>query len=303
MKPFPQWIKRQLPIKEINEMNELLKDSGLHTVCISAHCPNIGECFKNKEATFLILGNICTRNCLFCSVKKGVPNPPDSKEPEKIADAVKKLGLDYVVITSVTRDDLADGGAGHFVNTIRAIRNKNPKVRIETLAPDFNNNLNAINKIILEKIDVFAHNIETVPRLYESIRPRAMPCGSPHGEAVGRQADYNNSLNILKYVKNNSDILIKSSIILGFGETEQEILETITSLRSAGCDIIAIGQYLKPTKGCVEVREFVNPDKFDYYADFAKSIGINAVLSAPFVRSSYKAREIYEEISNGSHVA
>ena len=277
----PQWIKRTMPIKAVENMNRLLKGHNLHTVCQSAHCPNIGECFKNKEATFLILGNICTRNCKFCSIKKGKPSAIDASEPEKIAKAVAELGLDYVVVTSVTRDDLLDGGAGHFVATIEAVRAYNPRIKIEVLTPDFNNNVSALDKIILAKPDCFAHNIETVPRLYGAIRPGA---------------DYKSSISILSYIKNNSAILAKSGIMLGLGEKKEEVLDVITGLYQTGCDIITIGQYLKPSKDCVDVIEFITPDEFEYYRTYAKNLGFASVISGPFARSSYKAKEIYLDL-------
>ena len=191
-KTFPPWLKRPLAIKAIEEMNELLKEYNLHTVCQGARCPNIGECFRQKEATFMILGNVCTRNCGFCSVKTGIPHKPDIDEPLRIAKAVRKLGLEYVVITSVTRDDLPDGGAGNFASTIMVIRSNNPDIKIEILTPDFNNDINALKIIIAARPDVFAHNIETVPRLYGEVRPHA---------------DYKGSISILNYVKNNNGIL------------------------------------------------------------------------------------------------
>lgn len=289
MKKFPKWIKREMPIEAINEMNQLLKEYNLHTVCQSARCPNIGECFKNKEATFMILGNICTRNCSFCSVKQGVVSELDLCEPEQIAKAVEKLGLKYVVITSVTRDDLPDGGAGHFVATIKTLRHYNPETKIEVLTPDFNNNINAIYKIILAKPNVFAHNIETVAHLHNKVRP---------------QADYKKSLSFLKYISANSDILTKSSIMLGLGEKENEVFKVIEDLRQVNCNILTIGQYLKPSANCLDVQEFIKPEKFKYYADYANSLGFESVVSAPLVRSSYKAKQSYEEamLENGCKV-
>lgn len=286
MKQNLQTIIRPMPIKEISQMNELLERHNVNTVCRSARCPNIGECFKNKEATFMILGNVCTRGCNFCSVKKGKPLPIDTEEPARIAEAVLELGLEYVVITSVTRDDLADGGAGQFVAAINAIKSCNYNIKIEILTPDFNNNVSTLDKIILAKPDCFAHNIETVPSLYGRIRPAA---------------NYKNSLSILHYIKTKSDILTKSGIMLGLGETNQEVLEVIKGLRRARCDILTIGQYLRPSADCADVVEFINPEQFSYYENFAKSLGFASAISAPFVRSSYKAKEIYgEAINNGS---
>ncbi len=281
MKTFPQWLKRPMPIKAIDRMNELLRAHNLHTVCQSARCPNIGECFKNKEATFMILGNICTRNCHFCSVKTGTPDTVDLDEPQRIAKAIKELGLEYIVVTSVTRDDLPDGGASHFAAVIKTIRLYSPDVKIEILTPDFNNSIDALNILIGAGPDCFAHNIETVPRLYSRIRP---------------DANYNNSIFILNYVKNNSDILTKSGIIIGFGEKDEEILAVMKDLRRAGCDILTIGQYLRPSADCVDVEEFVEPERFEYYKSAAGNLGFSSVVSAPFARSSYRAKEAHEEV-------
>ncbi|MFH0732047.1 MAG: lipoyl synthase [Candidatus Omnitrophota bacterium] len=280
MNAFPEWLKRPLPTEAIERMNELLKNHNLHTVCQSARCPNIGECFQNREATFMILGNTCTRNCGFCSVKTGMPQAPDSDEPQRIAHAVKDLGLKYVVITSVTRDDIDDAGAEYFVNTIEAVRVFNPGIKIEILTPDFKADKTLLNKIIQVRPDVFAHNIETVPRLYGKIRP---------------QAKYEDSLFVLKFIKNNSDILTKSGIILGLGETRQEVLAAIKDLKCVDCDVLTIGQYLKPDHACVDVQEYITPEQFEFYKSFAECIGFKSILSGPFIRSSYKAREAYKE--------
>ncbi len=285
----PQWIKRTMPVKAIEHMNRLLREYGLNTVCQSAHCPNIGECFRDREATFLILGNVCTRNCSFCSVKKGNALAIDTSEPERIAKAILELTLKYVVITSVTRDDLPDGGAGQFVETVKAIRDYNKDIKIEVLTPDFNNNISALDKIILAKPDCFTHNIETVPRLYGKIRPKA---------------DYEVSLSILNYVKNKSHIITKSGIMLGLGETQQEVFNAIKDLHRVNCDILTIGQYLKASKTCVDVVDFTEPAKFVDYEIFAKGLKFVSVISSPFVRSSYKAKQSYEEaISNGRNNA
>ncbi len=282
----PQWIKRTMPVREVEHMNRLLREYGLHTVCQSAHCPNVGECFKEREATFLILGNVCTRNCSFCSVKKGSALAIDINEPERIAKAILELALKYVVITSVTRDDLPDGGAGQFVDTVKAIRDCNEGIKIEILTPDFSNNISALDKIILAKPDCFTHNIETVARLYGKIRPKA---------------DYKVSLSILNYVKNNSPIITKSGIMVGLGETQEEVFSAITDLRRANCDILTIGQYLKASKTCIDVADFIEPAKFADYEIFAKGLKFASVVSSPFVRSSYKAKQSYREaISNGS---
>lgn len=283
MKTFPQWLKRPMPLGAVEEMNLLFRSHEINTVCNSARCPNIGECFQNHEVTFMILGNKCTRNCGFCSVEHGIPEKPDQSEPYRIAKTVRELGLGYVVITSVTRDDLSLGGAEHFASTIEAIRRLNSGAHIEILTPDFNGDTDALKIIIESRPDVFSHNIETVPRLYEEIRP---------------QASFVNSLSILKFVKGQSDMPVKSGFMLGLGETEEESIYLLKELKGAGVDIITIGQYLKPDKSCVDVNEFIEPARFEYFKRKSEEIGIPVVNAGPFVRSSYKAREIYELMTN-----
>lgn len=280
MNTLPQWLKRPMPINAISDMNALLGEYKLNAVCKSARCPNIGECFQNKEITFMILGNVCTRNCAFCSVEKGIPAEPDAAESYRIAEAVKELNLKYVVITSVTRDDLMDGGAKYFSNIVDIVKRLNPGIKIEVLTPDFNNNISSLDTIIKAGPDVFAHNIETVPRLYGAIRPRAR---------------YKNSISLLRYVKERSNILIKSGFMLGLGESEDEVIELIEDLERIRVDIVTIGQYLRPDKNCLPVKEFLPPEKFIYFKEKAVEMGIPYVSAGPFVRSSYKAEEAFEE--------
>jgi lipoic acid synthetase len=223
----------------------------------------------------MILGNICTRGCRFCAVECGSPTPPDTNEPQHVAEAAKKLGLKYIVVTSVTRDDMPDGGAGHFANTINALRSAVPAVKIETLIPDLNGNEEHLKIIVDAKPDVLSHNIEMVPRLYGDLRPRS---------------SYQTSINVLKTVKRiDKDTVVKSGFMLGLGEKESEILDLMKELRSAACDIITIGQYIAPSQEHAKVVEYIRPEKFDEYRDFGLSIGIKKMVSGPFVRSSYIA--------------
>lgn len=278
---FPAWMKRKLPASaNIAATKEILEKLGLNTVCQSAICPNMGECFANKTATFMILGNVCTRNCRFCAVEGGHPAVVNPQEAENVAEAAKQLGLRHVVVTSVTRDDLPDGGAGHFAATITAIRKKLPKAVIEVLTPDFKGDETAIKTVIEAKPHIFNHNIETVPRLYPSVRPRA---------------DYRRSLNLLDRVKHyGPGIFTKSGLMVGLGESNEEVLQTLQDLRSVGCDIVTIGQYLQPSRRHLEVHEYVSPETFAEYKAIGESLGFKYVASAPFVRSSFNAREFSE---------
>lgn len=277
MERKPEWLNKKLDLKTCNTLRRLLRDLKLHTICEEASCPNISECFSKGTATFLILGNICTRNCAFCGVRKGKPSSVDNEEPERVAEAVKRLNLRYAVITSVTRDDLDDGGAEQFVRTILKIREKSEKTKIEVLIPDFGGNEKSVEKIVEAKPDVIGHNIETVPRLYPVIRPKA---------------NYSVSLNILKMVKEmDSSIYTKSGLILGFGEKEEEVIDALKSLRGVNCDFLSLGQYLPPHIDSYPVKEYIHPDKFDYYKKIALSFGFLHVESGPYVRSSYMAEE------------
>ena len=279
---LPAWLKQTLPKpSEVNEMNACLADLQVNTVCQSASCPNLGQCFSQRTATFLILGNTCTRNCLFCAVKKGHPTAVDVNEPQKISEAVRKLGLEYVVITSVTRDDLPDGGAKHFSDTLRAIHSDESKVKVEILIPDFQGSREALGIVLQALPDVVGHNIETVPRLYTTIRPKA---------------DYGQSLGLLKKAKDiQPDVVTKSGIMLGLGEKPEEVINVIRDLTEMGCDILTIGQYLSPSHEHASVKRYVPPEDFKHYAQAAEQMGFKAVVSGPWVRSSYHAARIYRE--------
>jgi lipoyl synthase len=283
MTPKPPWLKRRLPSGPVYEqVRNLLKEGHLHTVCQEARCPNMWECFSHKTATFLILGDRCTRNCGFCAVAHGPAALPDAEEPQRIAGAVQQMDLQYVVITSVTRDDLSDGGAGVFADTIRNIHDRMPKTLIEVLTPDFMGDISSVEKVILAGPDVFNHNIETVPRLYPLVRP---------------QADYRRSLYVLKIAKKlNPDIVTKSGIMLGLGEQEEEVLETFQDLLNVKCNILTIGQYLQPTKQHLPVKRFVTPEEFKNLRDAAMRMGFDEVASGPFVRSSYHAKDLFKAL-------
>lgn len=277
-----EWLNVKISPEKFEKMKIFLEDSSINTVCESADCPNIGECFSKKTATFMIMGNICTRGCRYCSVPKGKPYPLDKDEPKKIANAVEKLGLKYVVITSVTRDDVEDGGAIHFANTIKEIKKLSENIKVEILVSDFLGNEKAIKTVIDSNPDVCGHNIETIPRLYKKIRPKA---------------DYKRSLNILKKAKEiNKSLITKSGIMVGLGESEKEVIEVMHNLRDVDCDIMTIGQYLRPSKKHVEVAEYIKPQQFKKYEEMAYIMGFKYVASQPLVRSSYHAEEAYFEL-------
>lgn len=281
----PQWLNTvyNKEAKEaIREMNVMLNELSLNTVCKEANCPNMGECFKKNTATFMIMGPNCTRHCRFCNVSKGEIFPLDPKEPENVAKASKKLGLQHIVVTSVTRDDLDDGGASHFAETIRAIKRELPHATVEVLIPDLKGIEESIDIVIDAKPDVINHNVETVPSLYSIVRPGA---------------DYNRSLNVLKYVKEKSpDILTKTGIMVGLGEKIEEVSKLMDDLVNIDCDIFTIGQYLRPSSKHIEVKEYVTPEIFDEYKKIAQEKGIKYTASAPLVRSSYNALEAIEKI-------
>ena len=275
----PEWLKVNFNKQAFDEVNSIMANLKLNTVCKGAKCPNIGNCYKNKTATFLIMGNTCTRNCAFCNISNGLPECLDPNEPENIAKAVKDLHLDFAVITSVTRDDLPDGGAEHFVKTINKIKEKCPDVKIEVLIPDFKGNTLSLDKIIDAKPDVINHNMETVKRLYNTVRP---------------QANYNRSLSVLDYIKKNSEnIITKTGIMLGLGETDKDVFKLFDDVLKTGCDILTIGQYLRPSKDHIEMVEYVTPEKFEYFKKVALEKGFSYVASGPLVRSSYNAKEAY----------
>lgn len=279
----PEWIRVKAPVsKEYRATKELMRKKNLHTVCEEAACPNIGECWTKKHATVMIMGDTCTRACAFCNVKTGMPMALDPNEPAHLAEAIAELGLRHVVITSVDRDDLPDGGAAHFAKCIRALRNTTPDTTIEILTPDFMRKPGAIEVVVEAKPDVFNHNVETVPGLYRDIRPGAR---------------YFHSLNLLWQVKQlDPSIFTKSGIMVGLGEEKHEVLQLMDDLRSADVDFMTIGQYLQPTPRHAALKRFVTPDEFSYYARVAKTKGFLLVSSTPLTRSSYHADEDFEKL-------
>ncbi len=280
--PKPPWIRSQWPCNpEIAAIKKLLRQNKLATVCEEAACPNLGECFNASTATFMIMGDVCTRNCRFCNVISGrAPLPLDPLEPVNLADTAIKMNLKYVVITSVTRDDLADGGATHFVSCIKEIRNRSPQTKIEILTPDFRRKMGIALEILGQALsDVFNHNIETVPNLYSQVRP---------------EANYQASLNLLKKHKElYPEIPTKSGLMLGLGETREEIAETLNDLCKHDVDRLTIGQYLQPTKNHLEVIRYVTPLEFAELAKLAYKLGFKHVTSSPLARSSYHAATLY----------
>jgi lipoic acid synthetase len=280
MNPYgrPSWLIRPAPdTNEIDRMEQWLGDQGLATVCQSAHCPNLGECFGSGTATFMIMGNVCTRNCRFCAVEKGAVVPPDPEEPARLAGAARHLCLKHVVVTSVTRDDLPDGGAGHFARVIEQLRLELPEAAIEVLVPDFQGSVSALDIVLAARPDVFNHNIETVARLYTAVRP---------------QARYQRSLDVLRYAAGYG-LAVKSGLMLGLGETQDEIRQTIIDLKRTGCRYLTIGQYLAPSPDHVPIDRYVSPDEFEKWRDFAIKIGFTNVASGPLVRSSYRAEDMH----------
>jgi len=278
--PKPPWLKTRLPHgAEHERVRRIINASRLHTVCEEAKCPNIWECFAAGTATFLIMGRHCTRNCRFCAIATGPSTLPDPEEPSRLAQAVSAMGLSYVVVTSVTRDDLTDGGASCFASTIRHIHRECPQTLVEVLIPDFQGDSDALHIVIAARPAVINHNIETVSRLYPSVRPGA---------------GYERSLRLIDAVsQSNSDIRTKSGLMLGLGETRDEIEKTLDDLRSAGCDILTLGQYLQPTPRHIPVERYVTPEEFDAWRDEALARGFADVASGPFVRSSYNAHSLY----------
>ncbi len=279
----PEWIRVRAPGSPgYAETREIVKSRGLHTVCEEAGCPNIGECWQKKHATMMIMGDTCTRACAFCNVKTGLPAPLDAAEPARVGDAVAQLGLAHVVITSVDRDDLADGGARHFADVIAAIRLAAPKTTIEILTPDFLRKDGALEVVVAAKPDVFNHNLETVPGLYLKIRPGAR---------------YFHSLRLLQRVKElDPTMFTKSGIMVGLGEEREAVLQLMDDLRTAGVDFLTIGQYLQPTRKHAEVKSFVTPDEFKAYERIALAKGFLLVASSPLTRSSYHAGEDFERL-------
>ncbi len=281
----PKWLRKRLPSgPEYEAVRTILKDGALHTVCQEARCPNQWECFSEKTATFLIMGTSCTRNCRFCAVGHGNVKPLETSEPIRVAQAAEELGLSYVVITSVTRDDIPDGGAGHFAATIQAVRNHIPDAGIEVLIPDFEGNPISLETVLDARPDVLNHNIETVNRLYPWVRPEAI---------------YERSLSLIRQAASAySDIRIKSGLMLGMGETQDEIAQTLNDIRQAGCQILTLGQYLQPTKDQLKVERFVPPEEFRHWKTTALDMGFFQVASGPFVRSSYHAADLRWSLKN-----
>jgi len=281
IKRKPEWLKIKIQgDKNHAQVAKILNELSLNTVCEQAACPNLMECYNRKTATFMILGRACSRNCTFCNVNKGVPDPVDLEEPEHIAHAVERLGLKHAVITSVTRDDLSDGGAGHFAEVITKIHEFTPNVSIEVLIPDFKGDIASLKTVIEARPNIINHNIETVPRLYPDVRPMAV---------------YERSLDLLSNVKRiDPGILTKSGIMVGLGERTDEVLNVMKDLRRVNCDLLTIGQYLPPSVKHHEVVEYIHPDTFSYYKEEGIKMGFQHIASGPLVRSSYHADEVFE---------
>ena len=278
----PPWLKRPISAgSAFQQTRALLKKNVLHTVCQEARCPNMGECFSQHTATFLIMGSRCTRDCRFCAVAHGPESPPDPEEPVRVGKTVEHMGLEYAVVTSVTRDDLPDGGADCFAETIRQIRSRSPNARVEVLIPDFQGRLNALKTLVAAAPDVINHNIETVPGLYARVRP---------------QAEYSRSLELFSNARQLDPTLpLKSGLILGLGETREEVITTLNDLFDHGCRILTMGQYLQPTKAHLPIARFLTPDEFEELRRTAQQIGFDEIASGPFVRSSYNAKSLFPD--------
>jgi len=282
---LPDWIRaRSHGVAEVAQVKALLREHRLHTVCEEANCPNLGECFAQGTATFMILGDLCTRRCPFCDVGHGLPEPPDPQEPALLADTVAALGLSYVVITSVDRDDLRDGGAGHFAACVATLRQRAQDVRVEILVPDFRGRLDvALDALLASPPDVLNHNIETVPRLYKAVRPGA---------------DYAHSLHLLRVFRERCPgVPTKSGIMLGLGERDEEVHEALKDLRAHGVELLTIGQYLQPSPHHLPVDRFVTPEAFEEWGHVAEAMGFRNVASGPLVRSSYHAEQLVKGVS------
>lgn len=278
----PDWLKIKVNVSKSQEVTKMLRSLNLNTVCEQADCPNKVECFTKKTATFMILGNNCTRNCTFCNVEKNAPGAVDQEEPTNIALAIKKMGMKHIVVTSVTRDDLCDGGADHFAKVIHAVREHNADITIEVLIPDFQGDEAALLTVVAAKPEIINHNVETIPRLYSEVRPMAI---------------YKRSLELLERVKKHDEkIITKSGIMLGLGEAYDEIISLFKDLRDVDCDVLTIGQYLAPSEKHYKVIEYIHPDLFDEYKEKAIELGFKYVASAPFVRSSYNAFEAMNKL-------
>lgn len=284
----PKWLRvKKNDVGKLGHVNRLIDSLGLNTVCKEANCPNRLECYAKKTATFMILGSVCTRNCKFCNVTGGEPQRVDPDEPRRVADAVVNLELKHAVITSVTRDDLDDGGAEQFAKVIRAIKEQDEKIIVEVLIPDFRGDQAALETVLRAKPDILNHNVETVSRLYDDIRP---------------EADYVQSLDVLKHTKAfDPTIYTKSGIMVGVGEKEDEVLALFKDLVDYDCDFLTIGQYLQPSDLHYQIREYIHPDTFDMYKEEALKAGLKFVASAPLVRSSYNAQEFFEAMENNKY--
>jgi len=278
---LPEWLRSgTTDYRALHDLKVELRERKLHTVCESARCPNIHECFSRKAATFMILGNICTRRCGFCSVPQGAPEGLDPAEPRHVAEMAKRMELRYVVITSVNRDELPDGGSMHFAETVKEVRRLLPKARVEVLTPDFLGDEESIARVLDAGPDVFNHNMETVSRLYRRVRPQAI---------------YERSLRVLAFAKRHRpEVLTKSGLMVGLGETELEVHRLLSDLRESDTDVATIGQYLQPTRKRLPVEEFVRPEVFETYREYGESIGFRSVFSGPLVRSSYMADQVEE---------
>lgn len=272
----PEWLRKKITPSAHREMELLLADGHLHTVCEEAMCPNISECFRHRQATFLILGNVCTRNCAFCAISKGRPVVPDPDEPQNVAHAVKQLGLRHAVITSSTRDDLRDGGAEHFYQTVRAVKAVDKTITVELLIPDMQENKEALALVAASGADIIGHNLETVPRLY----------------GIRKGAKYSRSLRVLKKLSSlNPSLAVKSGIMLGLGERDDEVRSLMIDLLDAGCRYLSIGQYLAPSHSHASVVEYVRPERFEFFRNLGLQMGFRYIKSSPYTRSSYMAHE------------
>jgi lipoic acid synthetase len=278
---LPDWLDKRLRWEDTVAVKRILRDGRVHTICEEARCPNIAECFKRRTATFLLLGDHCTRGCAFCNVSHAAPRPPDEGEADQIAEAAELLDLRYAVLTSVTRDDLPDGGAAHFARVVRTVKLRRPGIRVEVLTPDFGGDPAGVRTVLDARPDVFGHNIETV----RSLTPR-----------VRSHASYERSLEVLRAAAaDGRGAVVKSGIMVGLGETGAEIRETLADLRQAGCEVVTLGQYLRPNRACLPVMRYVEPAVFDEYRAHAEALGFRKVFAGPYVRSSYLADELFAE--------
>ena len=282
----PPWLRRRLPSgPAYEEVKGLIRGAHLHTVCEEARCPNMWECFSNRTATFLILGDVCTRNCRFCAVAHATPGPLDPAEPSRVAEAAEKMGLRHVVVTSVTRDDLPDGGAAAFAETVKALRDRLPEASVELLIPDFQGRTGDLETVVDARPDVLNHNLETVERLYAEVRP---------------EAGYRRSLDLLARVRQNApELPAKSGLMLGLGERPEEVRAALRDLLEAGCRMLTLGQYLQPSTAHLPVERFVPPEEFEAWRALALALGFEQVASGPFVRSSYRAGELFGKGASG----